>query len=158
MPISEIIVLMAKAKKRKPARASSHHHTTEHHHFLLIVGGGFLLMLLILLMYNNLPFINSYQKQAAVTAEDSMEQEEVQQVVMKDYAFSPSSITVKAGTIVTFVNQDPVAHSVVADDGTFSTQLLEQDAEEQVTFDTPGTYTYHCEPHPNMTGTVVVEE
>ncbi len=115
-------------------------------------------MLLILLMYNNLPFINSYQKQAAVTAEDSMEQEEVQQVVMKDYAFSPTSITVKAETTVTFVNQDPVAHRVVADDGIFSTQLLEQDAEEQVTFDTPGTYTYHCEQHPNMTGTVVVEE
>lgn len=149
---------MAKAKKRKPARASSHHHTTEHHHFLLIVGGGFLLMLLILLMYNNLPFINSYQRQSAVTEDSMMEEEDGVQVVMKNYAFTPSSIAVKAGTAVTFANQDPVAHRVVADDGSFSTQLLQQGGEEQVTFDTPGTYTYHCQQHPNMTGTVVVGE
>src|SRR3989344_428824 len=145
---------MAKAKKRKPARAS-YHHTTDHHHFLLIVGGGFLLMIMILLMYNNLPFINMYQKQVA-TVEDSLEQTSDQQVVtIENYIYSPNTITVKVGSSVMFKNNDSVAHTATADDGNFDTGTIQPGETGEPTFDKAGTYLYHCTLHPNMTGTVV---
>jgi len=66
--------------------------------------------------------------------------------------------TVAAGTTVTFTNKDLTSHSATADDGTsFDTGLIGQNESATVTFDTPGTYTYHCTPHPTMKATIVVE-
>lgn len=78
-------------------------------------------------------------------------------VEIKDYSFNPPNLTVKAGTIVTFVNKDSVGHSATADDESFDTGIMIQNESGTVTFNNPGTYTYHCTPHPNMKGTVVVE-
>ncbi|MBB6730191.1 cupredoxin domain-containing protein [Cohnella zeiphila] len=78
-------------------------------------------------------------------------------VEIKNYAFSPDSITVKVGGKVEFINRDDVAHSAVADDKSFDTGLIDKDKSATVTFDKAGTYTFHCGPHPFMTATVVVE-
>ncbi len=78
-------------------------------------------------------------------------------VEIQDYAFNPPNLTVKAGTTVTFVNKDAVGHSATADDGSFDTGVMIQNESGTVTFDTPGTFGYHCTPHPNMKGTVIVE-
>jgi len=78
-------------------------------------------------------------------------------VEIKNYAFSPDSITVKVGGQIEFVNRDDVAHSAVADDNSFDTGLIDTDKSATVTFDKAGTYTFHCGPHPFMTATVVVE-
>lgn len=79
------------------------------------------------------------------------------EVVIKNFAFVPQTITVKAGTTVTWVNEDAVAHSVVADHDTFpSSSLLDHGAHYAHTFNTAGTYPYICGVHPFMTGTVVV--
>lgn len=78
-------------------------------------------------------------------------------VEIADYAFNPPNLTVKAGTTVTFVNKDAVGHSATADDESFDTGVMIQNESGTVTFDEPGTYTYHCTPHPNMKGAVVVE-
>ncbi|HTE21520.1 MAG TPA: cupredoxin family copper-binding protein [Candidatus Limnocylindria bacterium] len=83
------------------------------------------------------------------------------EVEIKDFAFRSASITVKKGTTVTWTNKDSVQHSVVPDtesnafDGS---ELLAKDASYSFTFSVPGTYAYHCGPHPNMTGTVTVTE
>ena len=80
-------------------------------------------------------------------------------VTIKDYAFSPATITVKVGTKVTWTNQDAVGHTVTADSGTGpDSQLIDQGQSYSYTFDKAGTYTYHCAPHPYMKGTVVVTE
>jgi plastocyanin len=80
------------------------------------------------------------------------------EVVLENFAFTPPSLTVAAGTTVTFTNKDLTSHTATADDGTsFDTGLIGQNESATVTFDTPGTYTYHCTPHPNMKGTIVVE-
>jgi plastocyanin len=79
---------------------------------------------------------------------------------MKNFAFNPSSVTIKTGTVVTWVNQDAVSHTIASDNSSsvaFSSDLLPTGASYNVTFTTPGTYTYHCSIHPSMTGTIIVQ-
>lgn len=77
-------------------------------------------------------------------------------VIIANFAFQPAWISVPAGTTVTWVNGDGVAHTVTSDSGAFDSGAIAPGASFGVTFSTPGTYTYHCAFHPMMTGTVVV--
>ena len=77
-------------------------------------------------------------------------------VAIKGFAFAPASITVKAGTTVTWTNQDQDAHTVTATNGSFGSQALDTGARYTFTFTKPGTYDYLCTIHPFMTATVVV--
>ncbi len=79
------------------------------------------------------------------------------QVTIDNFAFSPATITVQAGTEVTWQNLQGSPHTVTGDADDFDSAQLPKDAEFSQTFDTPGEYDYHCEIHPNMTGTVIVE-
>ena len=79
------------------------------------------------------------------------------QIVISDYKFEPADITVKAGESVTWTNEDSVQHNVAADDGGFEGPLLSKGESYTFTFDTPGSYPYHCTPHPFMKATVTVE-
>jgi plastocyanin len=78
-------------------------------------------------------------------------------VTIQNFAFTPANLTVKKGTKVTFVNKDSVGHSATADDKSFDTGVLEQNESKEVSFDKPGTYTYHCSVHPNMKAVITVE-
>jgi plastocyanin len=80
-----------------------------------------------------------------------------QKVVLKDFSFQPANIEVKAGTAVTWENQDSAAHTVTADSGAFSSPQMEQGKTFSFTFDKAGTYKYHCSIHPSMVGQVVVK-
>ncbi len=77
-------------------------------------------------------------------------------VTIQDFAFGPASISVAVGSTVTWTNQDGTAHTVTADDGSFDSGNLAQGATFSQTFDTPGTYTYHCAIHSSMIGTITV--
>lgn len=79
------------------------------------------------------------------------------EVVIRNFAFVPATITVKTGTTVTWVNEDPVVHNIVADHGAFpSSADLNQGDKYSHVFNAPGTYRYICGVHTYMTGTVVV--
>jgi plastocyanin len=78
-------------------------------------------------------------------------------VGIADFAFAPDAVTVDVGDTVTWTNQDGVPHTATADGGAFDTGSLGQGQSGEATFDTPGTFTYHCAVHPTMTGTVVVQ-
>lgn len=79
------------------------------------------------------------------------------QVTVADRMFSPQSLTISVGETVTWVFADRgMAHNVVADDNSFRSQLMETGRFTH-TFDTAGTFTYHCTPHPDMTASIVVE-
>ncbi|MEE9253426.1 MAG: cupredoxin domain-containing protein [Pseudomonadales bacterium] len=71
----------------------------------------------------------------------------------------PAQVTIQAGESVTFHNQDrmPGGHTIVADDGGFSSPPLEQDGSWSHTFDSAGSYPYHIKEHSGATGTVTVE-
>jgi plastocyanin len=82
---------------------------------------------------------------------------EASAVTIADFAFDPPTLTVKAGTTVTWTNQDSAPHTATQDGGGFQSGTLDQGGTYSETFDTPGTYEYHCEFHANMHGTIVVE-
>ena len=70
--------------------------------------------------------------------------------------YSPGTLTVAAGTTITWVNQDIVIHTVTSDVGLFDSGSMRPGDRFSFTFTTPGTFTYGCIPHPFMRGTVVV--
>lgn len=73
-----------------------------------------------------------------------------------DFGFDPASITVKAGTSVTWTNTGSATHTVTADDASFDSGSLASGATFSQTFAKAGTYAYHCKIHASMKGTVVV--
>jgi plastocyanin len=78
-------------------------------------------------------------------------------VTIKDFQFTPSTVTIKVGATVTWTNDGPSTHTVTADDGSFESGNLAQGKTYTRTFDTAGTYAYHCAIHPNMKAQVVVQ-
>ena len=79
------------------------------------------------------------------------------EVKIDNFTFAPQRLTVKAGTTVTWTNEDDIPHTVVANQKAFKSKVLDTDDKYTFTFTTAGTYDYFCSLHPHMTGTVVVE-
>jgi plastocyanin len=61
------------------------------------------------------------------------------------------------GDSVIWSNAGSLQHSVTADDSSFDSGLFSTGASWSMTFTSPGTFSYHCSPHPWMKGTVVVQ-
>jgi plastocyanin len=79
------------------------------------------------------------------------------QVVIENFSFKPATLTVKAGTKVTWINRDDVPHTATDSDKRFNSGALDTDDQFSFTFEKPGTYDYFCALHPKMTGRVVVK-
>lgn len=77
-------------------------------------------------------------------------------VHIKNFMFVPPSLTVPAGTTVTFVNDDDEPHTVTATDKSFDSEGLDKGGTWSHTFAKPGTVTYFCEVHPYMKGRLIV--
>jgi plastocyanin len=75
-------------------------------------------------------------------------------VQMRDFSFSPATITVNVGESVTWVNAGEEPHNAVGDN--FSTALLDAGKSGSKSFATAGTFSYICTVHPQMKGTVKV--
>jgi plastocyanin len=79
-------------------------------------------------------------------------------VGIDNFTFNPQSVTVKAGTTVTWTNKDDIPHGIAATNNAFKrSPALDTDDSFSFTFTTQGTYQYFCYIHPHMTGTIVVE-
>ena len=76
-------------------------------------------------------------------------------ITIAGFAFDPSTITVSGPTDVTITNEDSAAHTFTADDGSFDVEI-EAGGEQTVTVDVTEATPFHCEFHPQMTGTVEV--
>jgi plastocyanin len=76
-------------------------------------------------------------------------------ITIADFAFDPDTITVSGATEVTVTNDDTTAHTFTADDGAFDVEL-DPGASETVNVDVSQTTGFHCEIHPEMTGTIEV--
>ena len=76
---------------------------------------------------------------------------------IKDSLFQPSSLEVPVGTKVEWHNQDGMQHTVTSDiQGLFDSGALNPGKKFYFTFNTPGSYSYHCNIHPGMQGTITV--
>lgn len=97
------------------------------------------------------------------------------QVTISDFSFSPSTLSIKAGTTVTWTNNGPMTHTTVSDTGVWSSANLgppgggggygggTPGGSFQFTFNTPGSYPYHCSLHPpasypGFVGTITVTQ
>lgn len=80
----------------------------------------------------------------------------VAEVIVRDFAFAPDTVTVEPGGGVTWVNQDDTAHPLVFEDGRRSE--LPAGATATLVFDEVGEFSYSCGIHASMTGTVTVIE
>lgn len=74
-----------------------------------------------------------------------------------NFGFEPVEVKARVNDIIDWENQDSEKHSVDADDGSWRSRPLAQGDHYQKSFKQPGTYAFHCEFHPTMTGTVIVK-
>ena len=77
-------------------------------------------------------------------------------LTIESFAFSPQTMTIDVGTTVTATNKDAARHTWTADDGSWDSGSLAQDASFSFTFRRAGTFSFYCRPHPTMTGSVTV--
>ena len=83
------------------------------------------------------------------------------QVSVRVFQFRPGQLEVKAGTRVTWINQDDITHTVTSGtpeqrDGRFDQRLQGTSAATTVEFNDPGVYPYFCDKHPSMRGEIRV--
>lgn len=79
------------------------------------------------------------------------------EIVVKNFMFMPMSLTVKAGSTVTWANKDVEPHTVVSDTGLFRSAAMDTNESFSFKFDKSGTYHFTCSIHPQMVGTIVVQ-
>ncbi|MGE5431986.1 MAG: plastocyanin/azurin family copper-binding protein [Syntrophomonadaceae bacterium] len=109
------------------------------------------------------PFADGCKKNDTVTNSTPVSTGSTNQVVMQNSSFSPASLTVTAGTTVTWTNKDSYDHTVTsgtpsAPDGKFDSGNIASNKTFSFKFDTKGTYNYYCKIHPEiMVGSVVVQ-
>lgn len=82
-------------------------------------------------------------------------------VMINTFTFQPSRLEIPVGTTVVWQNQDAVDHTVTAGtpedkDDRFASPLFNQGEEFTFTFTEAGEFSYFCQRHPSMRGTIVV--
>jgi plastocyanin len=78
-------------------------------------------------------------------------------LAIRNFAFLPSTLVIAAGTTVVVTNFDSIGHTWSSTTGAFDSGALGNGQSYSHTFATPGTYTYRCNIHPSMIGTIVVQ-
>jgi phospholipase C len=79
------------------------------------------------------------------------------QVAIDNFSFTPATLTISAGTTMTWTNHDDVQHTVTAADKSFDSGAIDTDGTFSHQFTTPGTYAYHCSIHPTMMAQIIVK-
>jgi plastocyanin len=78
-------------------------------------------------------------------------------VKIDNFTFAPQRLVVKAGTTITWINDDDIPHTIASSSKLFKSNALDTKDKFSFTFTTPGFYEYFCSLHPHMTGVILVE-
>ena len=78
-------------------------------------------------------------------------------IVMKNFHFSPTNVSVPVGATVTWKNMDGEPHTVASADGLFRSSALDENDTYKFKFEKPGVYKVFCGIHPNMKETITVQ-
>lgn len=100
----------------------------------------------------------SFSSSAALSSANSSAHDANVVVSIDDVGFQATSVTVTKGSMVTWINDGTLQHSIEGDDGGPDSEVLAHGETYSYTFNTAGTYTYHCSFHPTMVGVIVVTE
>jgi len=97
---------------------------------------------------------------APATASTSLRNAQIEKnaVAIRNFAFEPATLTIAAGSKVTWTNRDDEPHRVVSDNGQFTASpALDTDDHYATVFAKAGTYGYYCSIHPHMVGKIIVK-
>jgi plastocyanin len=78
-------------------------------------------------------------------------------VSIVDFVFQPQTVTINVGDQVTWTNGGPSGHTATSDTGVWDSGLLNVGQTFSFTFNTAGSFPYHCTIHPFMLGTINVQ-
>lgn len=76
---------------------------------------------------------------------------------IKNFTFSPNTISIKKGTNVVWINNDSAPHTITSDLGDFDSGTIAPGGSFNRTFNSLGTINYHCDIHKTMKGSIVIE-
>jgi len=79
------------------------------------------------------------------------------EVRIDNFTLSPATLTVTAGTTVTWINGDDIPHAIAAKDRSFRSKTLDTGDRFSFVFRMPGAYDYFCTLHPHMVGKIIVK-
>jgi plastocyanin len=113
---------------------------------------------------NQQPTSNSPSQQApaqnSATSPTSQNDQTVNTITIKNFAFSPATLTVAKDTKVTWTNEDSAPHQIASDTSSavsFSGPSMSSGQSFSFTFSQTGTFSYHCAIHPSMLGKIIVQ-
>jgi len=123
----------------------------------LIVGA-----LVVVLLLGGFLILSQNKSTTPTTPTATQQQEPVltkASIEIKDFKYSPATLTVKKGEKITVTNKDVAGHSVTSDEeGLFDSEVLGKDETREITAPSElGEYPFHCTPHPQIKGTLIVE-
>jgi plastocyanin len=78
-------------------------------------------------------------------------------VTIQNFAFSPATLEVSKGDIVTWTNEDSVPHQIASDTNVFLGSSMNKGQTFSFTFTETGIFPYHCAIHPSMQGKIIVK-
>ena len=93
---------------------------------------------------------------ASVAGSPKAEKASTTSVTMRDFSFSPGTVTIHVGDTVAWHNSGQAPHNATGSGGSFSTQTINGGQSTSHTFSSAGTFSYICTIHPQMHGTVRV--
>lgn len=96
------------------------------------------------LYQNNQPVENSNTQTIGTT-----------KIIIQNFSFNPSAVTINKGETVTWINQDPMPHKISG--SIFGSNALENSQSYSFTFNDTGTFDYICSIHPSMKGEIIVK-
>jgi len=97
------------------------------------------------------------QPSSALPSEEATLSAQRVEVIISNLSFQPASITVGRESTIVWRNQDTVAHTVTAEDGSFSSGTIVAGNMFEQRFDKVKIYTYSCGSYPEMKGTIIVK-
>jgi plastocyanin len=150
---SIVVLVVLLLVDRAPARDQA----AEPPRTALAIGAGVVILTAVLgVLWNQDGTTSAAAEPPGTTAAAGTPEGSGSSVTISDFTFFPGELTVPAGTEVTWTNNDGIAHSVVAEDGSFKSEPLDSGATFKATLSTPGTYAYLCGIHSSMRATVIV--
>jgi plastocyanin len=76
--------------------------------------------------------------------------------VLGNRAFVPDDLSIAVGATVTWTNTDSISHTSTSNAVGWDSGIIAPGRQFSVTYQTAGTFPYHCTIHPGMVGTVIV--
>ncbi len=102
--------------------------------------------------------LESEESEPSAPQTPSASESETHNIEIVDFSFNPLTLTINQGDTIVWTNRDSAKHTVTSNSGSeLGSELLGKDESYSHTFNTKGTFKYHCTPHPGMTGLVQVQ-